>query len=214
MEYFLYRDGKQIGPLSVNEIAAGLASGTYSQSDHVWHEGLSQSKLLSEVFRAQSQALPPADVKEPVGNSGISAKMRKAISAFVQGQGKDAASRPNNDEPSEQSKALNETSSFRGQMPPATDQAKSKSGIPPAVMQTIRRFAQQEYPDDYAMQRSIIEEQCESFSAIQVVPTSGIPGDVYAKIREKAVAEFPDDYSMQKYTIEEQVDAYRQLYSG
>src|SRR5450432_4731476 len=101
MEYFLYRDGKQIGPLSVN----GLASGKFSQSDRVWHEGLSQSKWLSEVFQAQSQALPQADVKEPVGKSGISAKIRQAISAFAQGKGKETASRPNNDEPSEQSKA-------------------------------------------------------------------------------------------------------------
>lgn len=214
MEYFLYRAGKQIGPLSVDEIAAGLASGKYSQSDHVWHEGLSQSKMLSEVFQAQPQALPPADVTQPVGKAGISAKIRQAISVFAQGQGKDTASRPNNDEPSEQSKPLNETSSFHGQMPPATDQAKSKSGIPPTVMQTIRRLAQQEYPDDYTMQRYIIEQQCESFSAIQVFPTSGIPGNVYAKIREKAVSEYPDDYSMQKYTIEQQVDAYRQLHSG
>ena len=79
-------------------------------------------------------------------------------------------------------------------------------------MEKIRVFAQQEYPDDYSMQKYTIEEQSESFSAIKQLDASNIPADVFNQICQQAAIEYPDDYSMRKYEIEEQVEAYRHLH--
>lgn len=170
MEYFVYRDGKQIGPLILSEVTARLASGDFALFDHVWHEGLSQSKTLSELFGSQTESVPPIQEESL------------------------------QDQPTE---SVPEPARPRG----------DRVAIPPEVMNAIRIFAEREYPDDFAMQKYTIEEQRESFSAIQHLSLPDIPKSVFAKIYERAATEYPDDYSMQKYTIEEQVEAYRELHS-
>lgn len=99
-------------------------------------------------------------------------------------------------------------------MPPPIQeqQGKDQIVIPAEVMEKIRVFAQQEYPDDYSMQKYTIEEQSESFSAIKQLDASNIPADVFNQICQQAAIEYPDDYSMRKYEIEEQVEAYRHLH--
>ncbi len=156
MEYFVYHEGKQIGPLSLSELAARLANGDFAQSDHVWHEGLNYSRALSEVFRSQAQADSPVQVQSPQDQKG------QALFGL------------------------------------SAKQPRSQPGMPPDVAKMIRAFAEREYPDDYSMQKHTIEEQRESFCAVQDIRASDIPAGVLAKIRERAATEYPDDYSMQK----------------
>jgi hypothetical protein len=209
MEYFLYRDGKQLGPFTVNEIAAGLAEGKYSQSDHVWHEGLNQSKMLCEAF--QPQGSPPLAAPRSTNKSGIFRKVGQAFREFVQPSGTGDLSQPDH----ARHEALDQSSQRPAAAPEvARRQPRSEPGIPTNIMHMIRAFAQREYPDDYAMQRDVVEEQSESFSAIQLFSAPDVPSGVFATIRERAVAEYPDDYAMQKSIIEEQLEAYRHLHSG
>jgi hypothetical protein len=66
MQIHIARDGKQLGPFSLEEINRQLAAGTLSVSDNAWYEGISGWVPLSTVpgvsggAAASSASIPPA----------------------------------------------------------------------------------------------------------------------------------------------------------
>ena len=66
MQIHIARDGKQLGPFSLEEINRQLAAGTLSVSDNAWYEGASGWVPLSTVpgvsggAAASSASIPPA----------------------------------------------------------------------------------------------------------------------------------------------------------
>jgi len=59
MEYFVNRDGREEGPLSLEEINQRLAEGTMSPTDSAWHEGMSEWKPL-ETLEGVAVTVPGA----------------------------------------------------------------------------------------------------------------------------------------------------------
>lgn len=166
MEYYVYHDGRQVGPLSVSEVASRLANGDFSESDHVWHQGLSQTKALSEVFRSQSKTMPPAPVErrqnhqrltqpappaqQPRNQSTIPAEVMQTIRAV--------ATRDHPDDYSTQKYIIeDQCESF------LAIKNLSAPDIPAHVLTTVCERAAIEHPDDYSTQKYIIEDQLEAY---------------------------------------------------
>ena len=60
MQIHIARDGKQLGPFSLEEINRQLAAGTLSLSDNAWYEGASGWAPLSSVPGVTTAAASPA----------------------------------------------------------------------------------------------------------------------------------------------------------
>ena len=60
MQIHIARDGKQLGPFSLEEINRQLAAGTLSLSDNAWYEGASGWAPLSSVPGVTTAATTPA----------------------------------------------------------------------------------------------------------------------------------------------------------
>jgi hypothetical protein len=85
--------------------------------------------------------------------------------------------------------------------------------VPPDVEQRIKQVYIQKYPDDYSMQKTLIEDQINSYQYLQSwASESKVPQDVFDKIKADYVQKYPDDYSMQKTLIQDQVQSYIQLH--
>ena len=166
MDYFVYHEGRQVGPLSLNELTDGLANGDYSQSDHVWHEGLNHSRPLSDLFRSQSETTSPAPPPSPQNQERqmppplpeqqgenqvvIPTEVMEKIRAFAQ--------REYPDDYSMQKYTIEEQSeSF------SAIKQLDVSNIPASVLNQICQRAAIEYLDDYSMQKYEIEEQVEAY---------------------------------------------------
>lgn len=76
------------------------------------------------------------------------------------------------------------------------------------IAEAIRVFAKSEWPDDFSMQRHVIEEQTEAYNWLQNFVEPRVPPADMDKIFVKAIEEWPSDFAMQKHVVEEQVEAY------
>ena len=77
MQIHIARDGKQLGPFSLEEINRQLAAGTLSLSDQAWYEGAAGWAALSTVPGVGAAASPgaapisPATVPPSVAPAGL-----------------------------------------------------------------------------------------------------------------------------------------------
>ena len=86
--------------------------------------------------------------------------------------------------------------------------------VPSSVEQRIRQIYAQKYPDNFSMQRTLIEDQLESYRYIQRwTSESGVPQDVFNKVKETYDQKYPENYSMQKTLVQDQCESYRFLQS-
>ena len=61
-QYFVTKNDQQIGPLSEEELAAGVLRGRFSTNDLVWKEGMANWIELSKMFpvlRNKTALVPP-----------------------------------------------------------------------------------------------------------------------------------------------------------
>ena len=86
--------------------------------------------------------------------------------------------------------------------------------VPASVEQRIRQIYAQKYPDNFSMQKTLIEDQLESYRYIQRWTSEpGVPQDVFNKLKETYNQKYPDNYSMQKTLGQDQCESYRFLQS-
>jgi hypothetical protein len=84
--------------------------------------------------------------------------------------------------------------------------------VPSSVENNIRTNAEQEWPDNYRMQKHTIDNQTEAYKKLENLNSiEGVPDNVLTKIKEKAEAEWGDNYRMRVHTIESQAKAYLEL---
>jgi len=78
---------------------------------------------------------------------------------------------------------------------------------------SIRAFAEKEWPDNYDMQKFVINQQTEAYNWIATASSAtGVPQAVFDNIKAKAADQWPDNYDMQKFEINQQVKAYNELH--
>ena len=86
--------------------------------------------------------------------------------------------------------------------------------IPSSVEQRIRQIYAQKYPDNFSMQKTLIEDQLECYRFIQRwTSEQGVPQDIFTKLKQTYADKYPDNYSMQKTLIQDQCECYRFLQS-
>jgi len=59
MNYMLARDGQQMGQFTEEQIRTGLGNGTYRLTDFAWCDGMTDWKVLGELFPQRSGGAPP-----------------------------------------------------------------------------------------------------------------------------------------------------------
>lgn len=50
MQFYAHSNGRQIGPLSIQDIEEALTVGLLTPGDLVWHEGMESWGLIKDVF--------------------------------------------------------------------------------------------------------------------------------------------------------------------
>ena len=81
--------------------------------------------------------------------------------------------------------------------------------IPSAVDQKIRSIYAEKYPDNFSMQKTLIESQFKSYRRlVSWKNEKGIPPSVFSKVRDIYDRKYPDNYSMQQTLVESQFEAY------
>lgn len=103
----------------------------------------------------------------------------------------------------------------RGTVSPASSPgrpaASSAQSMPPAVMSRVRAQIESRYPDNYSMQKILIDAQIKAYSFLASYSPAGVPTDTLSSVRAEIVGRYPDNYTMQKILIEAQVKAYLEL---
>lgn len=95
---------------------------------------------------------------------------------------------------------------------PVAAQETDAAVVPDSIVEAIKASAAEEWPDDYAMQRHVLETESAAYLwIVGYEAPEGVPDDVAERIRAKAAEEWPHQYTMQKYVIEQQVAAYLEL---
>jgi len=80
------------------------------------------------------------------------------------------------------------------------------------IQSRIKAQAALDYPDNFFMQKSVIELQTKSYNELQrMTSASGVPQSAFDKIKQQAVSDYPDNFFMQKSVIELQTKSYNEL---
>jgi hypothetical protein len=84
-------------------------------------------------------------------------------------------------------------------------------GMPADTLDKVKKSIASKYPDNYSLQKILIDGQKESYDFLENYAPSSIPPDVLEKIKNNIVSKYPDNYSLQKTLIEAQVKSYLDL---
>lgn len=102
-----------------------------------------------------------------------------------------------------------------------SEKSKVNSNIPSASntynssgdLDTIKRYCESEWEDDFAMRVHCEKEQKQALEKLRTTTYENVPSKVIEEIRKKAAKEWPDDFTMRLHTEDEQVETYKQLQS-
>lgn len=87
----------------------------------------------------------------------------------------------------------------------------SDRSIPQEVMTAIRGPIEARYPNNYSMQKILIDAQVEAYGSLQRYSAPNVPKEVLAAIRGAIETRYPNNYSMQETLIDAQIEAYHAL---
>ena len=85
------------------------------------------------------------------------------------------------------------------------------SGMPENILSEVRASIESRYPDNYSMQKTLIQDQVKSYEYLEGYYPSSVPYDVFERIKEKIISRYPYNFSMQKTLIKDQVNSYLEL---
>ncbi len=85
------------------------------------------------------------------------------------------------------------------------------NGMPGDILAEVKSSIESRYPDNYSMQKTLIDDQVESYDFLQDYYPSSVPSDVFEQIKESIESRYPYNFSMQKTLIQDQVESYEFL---
>ena len=83
--------------------------------------------------------------------------------------------------------------------------------MPEKTLSMVKAKIAKKYPDNYSLQRTLINGQKEAYSFLENYRPDGVPADVLYKIKTKYAKKYPNNFSLQKTLITKQVEAYLEL---
>src|SRR3989304_3314697 len=85
--------------------------------------------------------------------------------------------------------------------------------VPASVEQRIRQIYAQKYPDNFSMQKTLVQDQCESYRFLQsYTSVPGVPNTVLSNLKQKYAQKYPYNFSMQMTLVQDQVRSYLELH--
>ncbi|MEB0301534.1 ATP-binding protein [Mucilaginibacter sp. 5C4] len=76
---------------------------------------------------------------------------------------------------------------------------------------TIKEKSLKDWPDNYEMQASVIQNQQKALESLKRLDANGLGEDIFKVIKEKAKTEWPNDFEMQLNTFQTQTQASQTL---
>ena len=83
--------------------------------------------------------------------------------------------------------------------------------VPPDVLAKIRAPIEARYPDNFSMQKTLLNDQIASYRFLLTYAPEGITPERIQQIKRPIEARYPDNYSMQKTLLENQVASFQFL---
>lgn len=82
----------------------------------------------------------------------------------------------------------------------------------PDFEKKIRLIYARRYPNDFSMQKTLIEDQLNSYNHMQRWKSEPqVPQNIFDNLKNQYAKRYPDDYSMQKTLLEDQIKSYLAL---
>lgn len=85
--------------------------------------------------------------------------------------------------------------------------------MPNDILAIVKRNIEKKYPDNYSVQKMLIEAQVKDYAFIQRYNPAGVPEDVFIRVKRKIESKYPNNFSVQKMLIEAQVKDYMSLHN-
>jgi len=80
--------------------------------------------------------------------------------------------------------------------------------MPKNIEQGIKTTAKLKWPNDFQMQKYVIDLQTEAYYEVRYYKNKKVPTKILKSIIDRARIKWPGDYQMQSYVIKNQVSAY------
>ena len=85
--------------------------------------------------------------------------------------------------------------------------------MPQDVFNKLKETYNQKYPDNYSMQKTLVQDQCESYRFLQsYTSVPGVPNTVLSNLKQKYAQKYPYNFSMQMTLVQDQVRSYLELH--
>lgn len=88
----------------------------------------------------------------------------------------------------------------------------ASAAVPSDVMKRIKARHAAEFPDNFSMQKIMVDADAKAYRELQSYADPDVPREVLDRIIRKHAQEFPDNYSMQKIMVDADVKAYKELH--
>jgi len=163
---------------------------------------------LVEMSPGQFAAWIPREIKR-VEEQRLIARIEadKRLEAEIQGNNAETARRRATRLPTQR-----EGSSSNAEVISGMCSGNCPQSVPSHVNQKIREYYARKYPDNFSMQKTLIEGQLDSYGFLQrYAYAEGVPQSIFNNIKETYARKYPDNYSMQKTLIQGQVESFRFL---
>ena len=85
--------------------------------------------------------------------------------------------------------------------------------MPSATKERIKTTLAEKYPDNYSVQKTLLEGQIDSYKFLQNYSPSEMPAAVCNSVKQTLLNKYPDNFSVVKTLLEGQVKSYRELHN-
>jgi len=89
----------------------------------------------------------------------------------------------------------------------------SIAGMPPDIQKEVKSRIAAKYPDNYSLQKTLIDGQISAYNYLQTYAPRSMPRTTLEKVKANISSKYPYNYSLQKTLIEGQVSAYEFIQS-
>jgi hypothetical protein len=91
------------------------------------------------------------------------------------------------------------------------DNTDMTDGIPTYIYNQIVNKIKREYPNEYTVQKTIIDMEIKNYKAVKNYSDSRVPNNILNQIKQKIINEYPNEYTTQKTLIDMEIKNYLEM---
>jgi hypothetical protein len=85
--------------------------------------------------------------------------------------------------------------------------------MPPEVVAKVKQDLAAQWPNNYSLQKTLLDAQIEAYNQLQNYADTQIPPQVITDIKADLARQWPNNFSLQKTLLDAQVSSYKQLHA-